>query len=110
MRNEITLQELAISLNLSISTVSTSLNDSPEIIVKTKSRVKELAILKRYIPNSMAQSLKRKQSRTVGVIIPNIFSKFFPSLYTQLKIKPMNAVIEPSFVSQMIRLIKKQNV
>lgn len=77
MRNEITLQELAISLNLSISTVSKSLNDSPEISVKTKSRVKELAILKRYIPNSMAQSLKGKQSRTVGVIIPNIFSKFF---------------------------------
>ncbi|CAL66138.1 LacI family DNA-binding transcriptional regulator [Christiangramia forsetii] len=77
MRNEITLQELALSLNLSISTVSKSLNDSPEISVKTKSRVKELALLKRYIPNSMAQSLKGKQSKTIGVVIPNIFSKFF---------------------------------
>ena len=77
MRNQITLQELAISLNLSISTVSKSLNDSPEISVKTKSRVKELAILKRYIPNSMAQSLKGKQSRTIGVIIPDIFNKFY---------------------------------
>ncbi|UJH90363.1 LacI family DNA-binding transcriptional regulator [Antarcticibacterium sp. 1MA-6-2] len=48
MKSKITLKELAKLLNVSVSTVSKSLNDSPEISQKTVERVKELAQLHNY--------------------------------------------------------------
>lgn len=73
----ITLKKLAEELGLSISTVSKSLNDSYEISGKTKNRVKELAKKYNYKPNIQAVSLKRRQTKTIGVIIPNILNYFF---------------------------------
>lgn len=77
MENRITLKELAKLLNVSISTVSKALNDSPEISTETQKRVKELAELNHYVPNMMAQNLKTKHTRTIGVIIPAILPHFF---------------------------------
>ncbi|WP_026933046.1 LacI family DNA-binding transcriptional regulator [Christiangramia echinicola] len=77
MKNHITLKELAKQLDLSVSTVSKALNDSPEISSLTKKRVKELADIHEYFPNSFAQGLKFKKTRTLGVIVPAILSNFF---------------------------------
>lgn len=54
METRITLKELAKSLNLSVSTVSKSINNSLEISPLTKKRVTELATLKRYVPTLQA--------------------------------------------------------
>ena len=77
MENKITLKELAKLLNVSISTVSKALNDSSEISPQTRKRVKELAELNHYVPNILAQNLKNKKTRTIGVIIPAILPHFF---------------------------------
>ncbi len=73
----ITLKELAEKLNVSISTVSKALNGSSEISEKTIKRVKELAEMYNYKPNKVALSLKNNQTKTIGVIIPNILNHFF---------------------------------
>ncbi|MCM4157929.1 LacI family DNA-binding transcriptional regulator [Gramella sp. AN32] len=85
METRITLKELAASLNLSVSTVSKSLNDSTEISPITKRRVTELATLKRYVPNNMAQNLRGKKTKTLGIIIPNIFSDFFAEALSSME-------------------------
>lgn len=72
-----TLKELAKLLNVSISTVSKALSDSDDIGAKTKKRVKEAAELYNYKPNQMALGLKNNQTKTIGVIIPNILNHFF---------------------------------
>lgn len=72
-----TLKKLAKHLNVSIATVSKSLNDSPEISERTKHRVKEFAIQVNYVPNEIAQSLRGKKSKTIGVIIPDVLAHFF---------------------------------
>lgn len=77
MENKITLKELSKILNVSISTVSKALNDSPEISSQTRNRVKELAKLNHYLPNAMAQNLKTKFTKTIGVVIPAIMPHFF---------------------------------
>ncbi|MDX1543606.1 MAG: LacI family DNA-binding transcriptional regulator [Christiangramia sp.] len=77
MNGEINLKKLAGLLNISISTVSKSLNNSPEISEETKKRVIELAELHNYIPNSFAQKLKTNKSKTIGIIIPEISHQFF---------------------------------
>jgi len=73
----ITLKGLAEKLNVSVSTVSKALNDSSEISEKTIIRVKELAKMYNYKPNKVALSLKNNQTKTIGVIIPNILNHFF---------------------------------
>ncbi len=77
MKSKITLKELAKLLNVSISTVSKALNDSPEISPKTSERVKELASLHNYKPNPVAVNLKKSKTGTIGVVIPNISNSFF---------------------------------
>ncbi len=77
MRTKITLKELAQILNVSVSTVSKSLNDSSEISSKTIQRVKELAQLHNYRPNPTAVNLKSNRSGNIAVIVPNISNTFF---------------------------------
>ncbi len=77
MINKTTLKQLAKELNLSISTVSKALKNSYEINEKTIARVKALAKKRHYRPNRMALSLKNSQTKTIGVIIPNILNYFF---------------------------------
>lgn len=77
MRSKITLKELAKLLNVSVSTVSKSLNDSSEISPKTVQRVKELAKLHNYHPNPTAVNLKRNRTGNIAVIVPNISNIFF---------------------------------
>lgn len=77
MKPKITLKELAKLLNVSVSTVSKSLNDSPEISPKTIQRVKELARLHNYRPNPTAVNLKRNRTGNIAVIVPNIANSFF---------------------------------
>lgn len=77
MENRVTLKELAKLLNVSISTVSKALRDSPEISPETRKKVKELAEINSYIPNALAQNLKNRTTRTIGVIIPSILPHFF---------------------------------
>lgn len=73
----VTLKHLAEQLNVSISTVSKALSDSDEIGKDTIERVKKLAQELNYQPNRVALSLKQNQTKTIGVIIPNILNRFF---------------------------------
>jgi len=77
MNNQVTLKQLAKELNLSISTVSKALKNSYEINENTITRVQALAKKRNYRPNRMALSLKNNQTKTIGVIIPNILNYFF---------------------------------
>lgn len=90
MKNRITLKELAKLLNVSVSTVSKALNDSPEISPKTIQRVKELAALHKYRPNPTAVNLKSSKSGTIGVIIPNISNTFFANVLSGIEAQAQN--------------------
>lgn len=77
MNRNVTLKSLAGQLDLSISTVSKALNDCPEISEETTRRVKEIAALNKYYPNSFAKGLKSKKTKMLGVIVPAILPNFF---------------------------------
>ncbi|GER59508.1 LacI family DNA-binding transcriptional regulator [Patiriisocius marinus] len=75
-----TLQDIANTLGVSISTVSKALKDYPDIGIKTKALVRELAVTLNYTPNPFAVNLRTKQSKTIGVIIPEFVHYFFSSV------------------------------
>jgi LacI family transcriptional regulator len=85
MKIRATLKQIAKELNVSVSTVSKALNDSPEISVQTKIRIKEYAKLKNYKPNVIGLNLKNRKTKTIGVIIPNILDSFFAKVFSGIE-------------------------
>jgi len=74
-----TLVDIAKKLRLSPSTVSRALSNHPDIKKETKERVKKAAGELKYTPNTIAQSLKRNRTNTIGVLVPEIEHDFFSS-------------------------------
>lgn len=85
MKVKATLKQIAKELNVSVSTVSKALNDSPEISESTKIRIKEYAKLKNYKPNVIGLNLKNRKTKTIGVIIPNILNSFFAKVFSGIE-------------------------
>lgn len=85
MKSKATLKQIAKELNVSVSTVSKALSNSPEISEPTKLKVQEFAKLKNYKPNNLAVNLKNKRSKTIGVIIPNILNPFFAKVFSGIE-------------------------
>jgi LacI family transcriptional regulator len=85
MKTKATLKQIAKELQVSVSTVSKALNDSPEISEQTKIKVKEYAKLKNYKPNIIGLNLKNRKTKTIGVIIPNILNSFFAKVFTGIE-------------------------
>ncbi len=77
MKRKITLKQIAKELDVSISTVSKALRNSPEISDDTKQKVQAFAKLYNYRPNNIALSLKNRKTNTIGIIIPEIVHHFF---------------------------------
>ena len=71
------LKELAKELNLSISSVSRALRDSKEISASTKKIVLAKAKELNYHANPFASNLRRQESKTIAVVIPEIANNFF---------------------------------
>jgi LacI family transcriptional regulator len=77
---KITIQDLALHLNISFSTVARALNDHPAISPATKKRVKEAATRLHYRPNKLASSLRSGKTHVIGVIVPSLHVSFFSSV------------------------------
>jgi LacI family transcriptional regulator len=85
MKAKATLKQIAKELNVSVSTVSKALNDSPEISEQTKTKIKEYAKLKNYKPNIIGLNLKNRKTKTIGVIIPDILNSFFAKVFSGIE-------------------------
>ena len=77
---QIRLKDIANKLGLSKATVSKALNGSFEISEATKQKVIHTARLLNYTPNQVAVSLRKKQTKTIGVIIPTTVHHFFSKI------------------------------
>ncbi len=72
-----TLKRIAKELDVSISTVSKALHDDKAISKDTREKIQAFAKFYNYRPNNIALSLKNKQTKTIGLIIPEIVHYFF---------------------------------
>ena len=76
----VNLRTLAAHLDLSQTTVSLVLNDSPSaksIPQETRQRVMDAARELQYRPNYFARSLRKSRSMSVGVIAPDLSEGYF---------------------------------
>lgn len=82
--NNITLKEIAEELGISITTVSKALKNYPDVSKKTRKSVIELAQRLHYTPNSFAVNLRTKESKTIGLIIPEVMHHFFSKIINSI--------------------------
>lgn len=73
-KQPVSLKQLAAHLGLDPATVSVVLNDVPgrSIPQKTRDRIKAAARELNYHPNLLARSLRSRQSKTIGILVPEL--------------------------------------
>lgn len=74
------IKELAKIVGVSISTISKSLNDHPEISDATKKRVRRYAKEYNYRPNFIASNLKSKRTKIIALVLPELSSYIFSQM------------------------------
>ena len=78
MKNRsVTIKHIAAALNISISTVSRALHDAYDVSAETRKKVMELAERMDYQPNLYAVNLVKRETKTIGVLLPEIATPYF---------------------------------
>jgi LacI family transcriptional regulator len=76
----VTIKDVAREAGVSIATVSRILNGSGVVSEKLMEKVQSAVEATGYQPNAVARALKIKESKSIGLIIPDIENPFFPAL------------------------------
>ena len=79
-RHQVTIIDIAKELNISKSTVSRALTGHPSIKSETRQQVLELAEKWDYQKNMLAYQLMSSRTQTIGIIVPEILTSFFPKV------------------------------
>ncbi|HTH54999.1 MAG TPA: LacI family DNA-binding transcriptional regulator [Cyclobacteriaceae bacterium] len=104
---EVTIYDIAKVLNVSPATVSRGLKDHPGIRKDTKKRIVKTAEKMGYQHNSFASNLRKKTSKTVGVIVPRLDSYFMSSVIAGME-KVLNGAGYNLIISQSQESVKKE--
>jgi LacI family transcriptional regulator len=80
MERNISLKDVAKLAGVGLGTASRVLNNHPSVSEETRRLVLDAIKELNYEPNAIARSLKIKSTSTIGVIVPDITSAFFPEV------------------------------
>ena len=75
-----TMREVAEMAGVSVATVSHVVNGTRFVATKTRERVFAAMESLNYQPNELARSLRRGQTRTIGLILPDSANPFFADI------------------------------
>ncbi|ANT51358.1 LacI family DNA-binding transcriptional regulator [Mesorhizobium amorphae] len=75
-KTPVTLREVAASAGVSVATASKALNGQGRMTAETRERIRETAQRLGFRPNSLAQSLLRRRSFTVGLLTNDTYGRF----------------------------------
>jgi LacI family transcriptional regulator len=104
---EITIYDIAKVLNISPATVSRGLKDHPGIRKDTKRKILSAAQKMGYQQNTFASNLRRKNSNTIGVIVPRLDSYFMSTVIAGME-KVANSAGYNLIISQSQESGKKE--
>jgi LacI family transcriptional regulator len=80
MQQRPTMKDVALSANVSVSTVSYVLNNTGPVSADRRARVMNAVRELNYIPNESARRLKRQVASTIGLVVPDLSNQFFSLL------------------------------
>ncbi len=76
----VTIKDVAREANVSVATVSRALNGQHNVAESVRRRIQEVAQRLRYTPHHAARSLSSRRTRTIGVVLPEVYGEFFSEL------------------------------
>lgn len=79
-RHQTTIIDIAQELGVSNSTVSRALHNHPDINAETRKAILDKAQELDYQLNQLAHSLVKSRTNTVGIIVPEFLTQFFPNV------------------------------
>ncbi len=79
-----TMKDIARMTGLGLATISKYLNGG-KVRPKNQKLIEDAVRTLRFVPNEFARSLKTSQSRTVGVVIPELGNQFITSIITTME-------------------------
>ncbi len=80
-----TIKDVAKLAGVSVASISRYLNNKGYISDVTKEKIKQAIHELNYQPNEVARALFKRQTKTIGVIIPNIRIYFFAELVNYIE-------------------------
>jgi len=75
-----TIRQIARELGVSISTVSAVINKRGYVSEAMRARIEKALREADYQPDEIARSLRRRESRTIGLIVPDLGNRFYAHL------------------------------
>jgi len=97
------IKDIAQLAGVSTATVSRVINDSPSVKEETRKMVLEVISDNNYKPNITAQNLARKETNTIGVVIPDLdnpfFGKIIKGIYENIEEENLNIILLNSYGS-----------
>ncbi len=76
----VTIEDIAREANVSKATVSRVINNTKAVSPELRERVYDIIKKNNFKPNSLARGLVTKQTRMIGIVIPDISNPVFGSL------------------------------
>lgn len=77
----VTIKDIAKIANVSIATVSKVINEKThDISAETVKHVESILESENYVPNHHARSIKTNETKTIGLVIPDIRNAFFTDI------------------------------
>jgi LacI family transcriptional regulator len=103
MQKRLTIRDIARIAEVSASTVSRSLNDSPLVAEETKARIREIAEKGNFSFNATARSLVTQRTGIVGLICPDSFDEYQYSLHLTLLINQIRRLLEADDLDLVVK-------
>ncbi|WP_333497157.1 DNA-binding transcriptional regulator CytR [Kluyvera sp. CHPC 1.251] len=81
-----TMKDVALQANVSTATVSRALMNPEKVSQATRNRVEQAALEVGYLPQLQGRNMKRNESRTILVIVPDICDPFFSEVIRGIEV------------------------
>ena len=85
VENMITQEQIARELGISVMTVYRCLSGNGCVGASNRKRIEEYVRKHNYRPNLMAQSLQRKSSNIIGLVVPSFTWSFYPDIIENIR-------------------------
>ncbi|MBV7505301.1 LacI family transcriptional regulator [Bacillus sp. sid0103] len=119
MKHNVTVYDIAKEAEVSVSTVSRVLNGTAPVKESTREKIMALINKYQFQPNALARSLTKKETKMIGVILPDITNPFFPEVFWGVENEAnskgytfflCNTSGQPELESQSLTILREKQV
>jgi len=104
------LKDIALRAGVTMMTVSKALRDAPDISAATKARIRVLAEQMGYTPDSLARSLRSRQSKLFGLVISAVTNPVFARVMMAIEEQALELGYDIVFAQSLNKPDREQKV